>query len=323
MNHVLLASALALLGCVFIGLAIAEEAEESEAATYYYLKVTYDANGGSGAPTDNTVYSDTDRYIDYKISTTKPTRSGYTFLGWDTWDNRVYASYLSGTTYEFYSSSTSSSSPAVKKLYAIWTPVTMTIILKSHDGSSTYKTLTGTFKNTYNTTYKVYLKNLNYAPDIEGYKFLGWTPFINSSSKTVYPTWELNTTVATSFFAVYEPLVTSIDLVGPETLEPDGTATITATVSPSDADQSVTWASSDTVIVTVEGDGLNATVTAVAEGTATITATANDGSGVVGSLEITVKAPGGETVNMLVMAIPTILIIGLIAMAAAIIVRKE
>ena len=56
------------------------EAEE----TYYYVEITYNANGGSGAPSGSYTYSDTDVNVPVSISSTKPTRSGYTFLGWST-----------------------------------------------------------------------------------------------------------------------------------------------------------------------------------------------------------------------------------------------
>ena len=67
------------------------------------------------------------------------------------------------------------------------------------------------------------------------------------------------------------------------TLEPGGTANLTATVSPSNAtDKTVTWSSSNQSVATVSGG----TVTAVGEGTATITAAA---SGKTASCTVTVK----------------------------------
>lgn len=52
-----------------------------------------------------------------------------------------------------------------------------------------------------------------------------------------------------------------------------GSQSITATLIPSNAQETVTWASSDESVATVVGNGLSATVTAVGNGTATITAT--------------------------------------------------
>ena len=66
------------------------------------------------------------------------------------------------------------------------------------------------------------------------------------------------------------------------------TGKITATISPAKAtDKSVTWASSDELVATVDGDGL---VTAVGAGTATITVTTNDG-GYTATCEVTVAPP--------------------------------
>ena len=67
---------------------------------------------------------------------------------------------------------------------------------------------------------------------------------------------------------------------------------LTADVMPSGAaDKTVTWSSSNTKVATVDATGK---VKAIAEGTATITATAKDGSGVTGSLKITVVKPQVE-----------------------------
>ena len=82
----------------------------------------------------------------------------------------------------------------------------------------------------------------------------------------------------------------------PAALNVDGTLRLTATVEPSNAtNKAVTWSSNDTNVAEVNDTGL---VTAKSAGKVTITATATDGSGVSGSIEITVKpaeTPGGET----------------------------
>lgn len=85
------------------------------------------------------------------------------------------------------------------------------------------------------------------------------------------------------------PAVTSVTL-DPATLELeiDETATLTPTVDAvGGADASVTWASSDVAVATVDADGL---VTAVAAGTATITATSVFDVTVEGTADVTVLA---------------------------------
>ncbi|MGN0447995.1 MAG: peptidoglycan DD-metalloendopeptidase family protein [Acutalibacteraceae bacterium] len=73
--------------------------------TYYTL--SYNANGGSGAPSSQTVKANTGFYL----SSTKPTRSGYTFLGWSTNKNATSASYAPGAGVKISSNVT---------LYAVW-----------------------------------------------------------------------------------------------------------------------------------------------------------------------------------------------------------
>lgn len=69
--------------------------------------ISYDANGGSGAPSSQT------KYYGYSLtlSTTEPTRSGYTFLGWSTDSDATTADYEAGDSYTDNASAT---------LYAVW-----------------------------------------------------------------------------------------------------------------------------------------------------------------------------------------------------------
>ena len=73
-------------------------------ATY---TVSYDANGGSGAPGSQTKTQD----VTLTLSSTKPTRSGYTFLGWATSASATSATYQPGGSYTANASVT---------LYAVW-----------------------------------------------------------------------------------------------------------------------------------------------------------------------------------------------------------
>ena len=100
----------------------------------YIEKVTYDANGGSGAP--STEYKVDGTSI--SISSTKPTKSGYTFKEWNTKSDGTGTSYAPGATY---STNTSLS------LYAIYeqdTPVDSlpTITYSTTNGTVVYFTAT-------------------------------------------------------------------------------------------------------------------------------------------------------------------------------------
>ncbi len=77
--------------------------------TPHTYTVTYDANGGSGAPSAQTkTYG-----VDLTLSSKKPTRSGYTFKGWAT-SSSGSASYQPGGTF---------STNANTTLYAVWQQV--------------------------------------------------------------------------------------------------------------------------------------------------------------------------------------------------------
>lgn len=61
----------------------------TESAPY---SITYNANGGSGAPSSQGVYAT----FTYTLSSTRPTRTGYTFLGWSTSSTATTATYQPG-----------------------------------------------------------------------------------------------------------------------------------------------------------------------------------------------------------------------------------
>lgn len=97
--------------------------------------VSYNANGGSGAPASQTkTYG-----VNLTLSTTKPTRSGYTFMGWNTVSSASTVSYASGATY---------TGNATLSLYAIWKPVitaTLTLSNRCSDSACTVEDENGTY----------------------------------------------------------------------------------------------------------------------------------------------------------------------------------
>src|SRR6218665_617749 len=66
-----------------------------------------------------------------------------------------------------------------------------------------------------------------------------------------------------------------------------GNITLTATATPANAPQTVTWASSDTVKATI--NATTGAATGIAIGSVTITADAADGSGIAGTTVLTVR----------------------------------
>ena len=125
--------------------------------------VKYNANGGSGAPTDQKKVQG----INLTLSSTTPTRTGYTFNNWNTKQDGSGNSYAKGATY-----TTDFWSPT---LYAQWTIVNYTISYDLKGGSvsgnpANYNIETATFT----------LKN----PTRTGYTFKGWTGSNGSTAQT-------------------------------------------------------------------------------------------------------------------------------------------
>ena len=77
-------------------------------ATAAVYTISYNANGGSGAPSNQTK----DGGIDLTLSSTVPTRTGYAFAGWNTQADGSGTSYASGATFTGNANTT---------LYAQWT----------------------------------------------------------------------------------------------------------------------------------------------------------------------------------------------------------
>lgn len=124
--------------------------------------VTYNANGGSGAPSEQAKQSD----ISIKLSSTKPSRSGYTFNGWNTKADGSGTNYASGATY---------TGNADVTLYAKWTANTYTVNINANGGTAT----TSSLSVNYDTL-------CNLSPDYvqrEGYELVGWNLYRPADGK--------------------------------------------------------------------------------------------------------------------------------------------
>lgn len=127
--------------------------------------VSYNANGGSGAPSNQTKQHD----ITLTLSSTKPTRDGYTFAGWGTSATDTVVKYSAGGQYTGNASIT---------LYAIWTNAAkLTLTYNANGGSGAPSSQT----HLMNTTSKI----SGAIPTRNNYVFLGWS----TSSTATRPTY--------------------------------------------------------------------------------------------------------------------------------------
>lgn len=170
---------------------------EISARTSY--TVSFNANGGSGAPSAQTKwYGET-----LTLSSTKPTRTGYTFLGWSTSSTATSATYAAGGSYAANSAAT---------LYAVWKLNTYSVTYNARGGSPTPSAQT--------KTYGVNLTLSGTVPTFAGYTFKGWaTSLANAQAGTVnYAKGATYTgNAALTLYAVWEltytkPKITSISV---------------------------------------------------------------------------------------------------------------
>ena len=148
--------------------------------------VSYNSNGGSGAPSSQTKYHGSS----LTLSSQKPTRTGYTFLGWSTSKTATTASYSAGGSF---------TKNAATTLYAVWKLNAYTVRYDGNGGSGAPCSQT-----------KHYGKNLTLSsakPTRTGHTFLGWSTdkaaataeynaggsFTKNAGATLYAVWKLNT----------------------------------------------------------------------------------------------------------------------------------
>lgn len=146
--------------------------------------VKYNANGGSPTPSNQTKWKDQT----LTLSSTTPTRTGYSFLGWATSSTATSATYSAGGKY---------TANAAATLYAVWKPNTYTITYNVNGGSGTIASQT-----------KTYGKDLilrTETPTLPNHTFKGWATsksattaqyqaggrYTVNAHATLYAVWEL------------------------------------------------------------------------------------------------------------------------------------
>lgn len=147
-------------------------------------KITFNANGGSGSPSSQTKWYGES----LTLSSTKPTKTGYTFKGWSTSSSATSATWSAGGKYTRNESNT---------LYAVWQANTYTIKYNANGGSGAPSNQTKTHNKT--------LILSSTKPTRTNYNFEGWSTsstatsakypaggsYTDNKAATLYAVWTL------------------------------------------------------------------------------------------------------------------------------------
>lgn len=163
--------------------------------TSYTIK--FNANGGSGAPGNQTKWKDQT----LTLSSTKPTRTGYSFLGWSTSASATSATYTAGGSYTANSAAT---------LYAVWKANTYTIKFNANGGSGAPGNQTKTYGKT--------LTLSSTKPTRTNYNFKGWGTSASATTVTYTAGGSYTANTAATLYAVWElaytkPRITNLSVV--------------------------------------------------------------------------------------------------------------
>ena len=147
--------------------------------------ISYNANGGSGAPAAETKTYD----VALTLSSTKPTRTGYTFQNWNTKSDGTGDSYDSGASY---------TANAAATLYAQWIANTYTITYDANGGVNPPAAQT--------KTYGVSLTLTTSKPTLDGYNFTGWNTKADGSGTSYASGASYTTNAAATLYAQWEEI---------------------------------------------------------------------------------------------------------------------
>ena len=153
---------------------------------YYYENtyvIAYNANGGSGAPANQTKA----HFTPLKLSTKQPKRTGYTFLGWSTSSTATTAMYSPGDTY---------TNNGRVTLYAVWSAKTYSVNYNANGGSG------APVSQTKYHGLKLMIPSIE--PTRSGYTFLGWDTSPTATSATYQPGDWYYTNANRTFYAVWK-----------------------------------------------------------------------------------------------------------------------
>ncbi len=165
-----------------------------EAPTLYTL--TYNVNGGNNGPSAQSGSGKV------KISSSKPQKSGYTFLGWSASAAATAAQYQPGDEFNLSANIT---------LYAVWkqnpvAPTTYTLIYNANGGAGAPLTKTGYGSITLSAI----------KPVRDDYTFLGWATSSSATTAQYQPGASFNLTSDITLYAVWQKVNTPVNPSNPD-----------------------------------------------------------------------------------------------------------
>lgn len=165
----------------YAGTRTASGTTNSRAKTSY--TVSYNANGGSGAPSAQTKWYNES----LTLSSTNPTRTGYTFAGWNTNSSGTGTNYSAGGAY---------TGNAAVTLYAKWTAITYTVSYNANGGTGAPGNQTKTYGQTLTLSSTV--------PTRTNYNFKGWATSSSATTPNYQPGGSYTANAALTLYAVWE-----------------------------------------------------------------------------------------------------------------------
>ena len=175
-----------LTGIDYVGVAAPANTSYTVPALESYT-VSYNANGGSGAPSNQTKYYS----VSLTLSSTKPTRSGYTFMGWSLNEISEDVYYEAGST--CYRNEDVA-------LYAVWKK-TITLTYNANGGSGAPSSQSATVYNA-TTNYKFTISGTK--PTRTGHTFLGWSKSSSATSSSYSPSGTITLSESDILYAVWK-----------------------------------------------------------------------------------------------------------------------
>lgn len=167
-------------------------------------KVSYNANGGSGAPSAQTKWKDQT----LTLSSTKPTRTGYSFLGWSASSSATTATYSAGGSYTANSAAT---------LYAVWKANTYTVKYNANGGTGAPGNQTKTYGKT--------LTLSSTKPTRTNYNFLGWGTSASATTVSYAAGGSYTANAAITLYAVWSLAYQKPRIVNVSTVRCDSSGT--------------------------------------------------------------------------------------------------